>query len=847
MSPRSSNCVGSFRRRWTSTCGGHNPRRSGRRRARRPGGTAEARRGRRVPAIRRATPRPCAYRPRRRRSCRGSAAIPRPTRRGHGRSSSPRPSARRRPGRPLLDQRADPGRHPARQRLDDRGHQPQRRRPQRPEPRAGPEPGLGPRRLRRPDRPRPAGRQGAGRRLSRRIGDLAVAVHAGLDLFDLNRVETLRGPQGTLFGSGSVGGTIRYITNQPKLDRIRRAGRSQRQPRRRRRLGGHLKGAINVPIGDTPRPRVGYTEICRLHRRKGPAAAARTSTTAAASAAGSRCCGSRPTDIRSRRASSTRRSAPTASTAQEVYNLYANPFTTTRPVGELRRARAISAAREKFKDDTFLADLTASIASAGRADLGDELHQPRHPGQPRRQRADRLGLGRSQLPSRRRAAAVEPRDTTELKQFTQELRLSSTGDGPFQWLFGGFYSEVDRVYKQRLPTPGYDAFTDARFGAGTAAAVANGFPLNSPYNADLPYDIKQKALFGEASYDFGQFKLTGGGRYYDFKEVRDFVSGGLFSNGDTSIDDKTKSDGFSPAAACSATSRDNLSVNLQAAKGFRLGGVNDPLNEGLCSAQDRIDYGGFDRYDDESLWNYEAGVKSKFGVVSFNAAAFYTDISNLQVTADAGSARRAWCSTPTPTRWASSSSSPLGRRRVSICRSRAAGSRRSSTRPGSSRTGRCSKAFATATGCRPCPGSRSPPAPSTPSRSAKTGTRPISGHLPACRDPLHPAGRPGEQSAHLRPRPALRRRAGGRLDDPGPQASRLSAGQPQRGARVRRRLRSHSLRQQYVRRECDPGLRPRARRPRPSRLPRRPAATIGRIIIGVARIPAPPSASEWQK
>src|SRR3546814_6164329 len=38
-----------------------------------------------------------------------------------------------------------------------------------------------------------------------------------LDLFDLNRVETLRGPQGTLFGSGSVGGTIRYITNQPEL------------------------------------------------------------------------------------------------------------------------------------------------------------------------------------------------------------------------------------------------------------------------------------------------------------------------------------------------------------------------------------------------------------------------------------------------------------------------------------------------------------------------------------------------------------------------------------------------------------------------------------------------------
>ena len=39
-----------------------------------------------------------------------------------------------------------------------------------------------------------------------------------VDLYDLNRVETLRGPQGTLFGSGSVGGTIRYITNQPNLN-----------------------------------------------------------------------------------------------------------------------------------------------------------------------------------------------------------------------------------------------------------------------------------------------------------------------------------------------------------------------------------------------------------------------------------------------------------------------------------------------------------------------------------------------------------------------------------------------------------------------------------------------------
>ena len=57
----------------------------------------------------------------------------------------------------------------------------------------------------------------------------------------------------------------------------------------------------------------------------------------------------------------------------------------------------------------------------------------------------------------------------------------------------------------------------------------------------------------------------------------------------------------------------------------------------LCTPADRAIFGGFQTYDDETLWNYEAGVKySKHGI-TFNAAAFYNDIRNLQVTLDAGS------------------------------------------------------------------------------------------------------------------------------------------------------------------------------------------------------------------
>ncbi|MDO9369388.1 MAG: TonB-dependent receptor plug domain-containing protein, partial [Sphingopyxis sp.] len=80
-----------------------------------------------------------------------------------------------------------------------------------------------------------------------------------IDLYDLNRVETLRGPQGTLFGSGSVGGTIRYITNQPKLGVMEGSVEANLNLVDGDDIGGHLKGAINIPMGENAAIRaVGY-------------------------------------------------------------------------------------------------------------------------------------------------------------------------------------------------------------------------------------------------------------------------------------------------------------------------------------------------------------------------------------------------------------------------------------------------------------------------------------------------------------------------------------------------------------------------------------------------------------
>ncbi|HVM37264.1 MAG TPA: TonB-dependent receptor [Sphingomicrobium sp.] len=467
------------------------------------------------------------------------------------------------------------------------------------------------------------------------------------DLFDLNRVETLRGPQGTLFGSGSVGGTLRYITNQPRLGATEGTIEGSVNKFHKGEMGYHLKGAINVPFGDTIAMRaVAYgTRYGGFIDAIGPAGGKDIND-------GNRVGGRvallfEPTpDIKLTPRVVYQKIRVNGFNREEEYNFYANQF--TNPPVELGERTQYLQLREKFTDDTLLADLTASVG-LGPVELTSITSY----------------INRDILVSRDASAltgsvSIVPfvvafgappalaglpsnlRDTTDLKQWTQELRLGSTGAGPFQWVFGGFYSAVDRTYAQRLPTPGYDAFIDAipafaGIPGGVSAAVANGFPLNSPYNADLPYDIKQKALFGEASYDFGQIKLTGGGRFYRFSEERDFISGGIFSNSDTFIGDKTKSSGFSPRAIVTYEPTRDFSLNVQAAKGFRLGGVNDPLNVPLCTAEDRAIFGGYQTYDDETLWNYEAGVKYSRRGITFNTAAFYTKIRDLQVTLDAGS------------------------------------------------------------------------------------------------------------------------------------------------------------------------------------------------------------------
>lgn len=479
-----------------------------------------------------------------------------------------------------------------------------------------------------------------------------------IDLFDLNRVETLRGPQGTLFGSGSVGGTIRYITNQPELGVYEGTVEGNVNVIDGGGVGGHGKGVVNFPIGETAALRVvgyythfgGFIDALK-DDPSGPGFIEDDDVNSGERYGGRVALRWEPTpDLTITPRVLYQEIQADGFNRQEVFNLFANPFTTTRPPIQLGERQQFLRLDEEFTDETLIADLNVeydfgpivftSISSYTDRDILVSRDASALSG------SVSVDLG---FPEEAVLLPSNLRDTTEVQQFTQEARIASDYESRLQWLLGFFYTDIERVYAQRLPTPGFDAFQDAAAAASLmnadpdddfpfAADTANGFDPDSPFNSDLPYDLRQYAFFGEATLDItDRLHFTAGGRYYDFRETRTITTGGLFAAGDTGVVDETESDGFNPRFLLSYDLTEDLTLNAQASRGFRLGGVNDPLNVTLCTPQDEAIFGEFQDYDDETLWNYEAGAKYNNGPITLNVAGFYTDISNLQTTLDAGS------------------------------------------------------------------------------------------------------------------------------------------------------------------------------------------------------------------
>lgn len=472
-------------------------------------------------------------------------------------------------------------------------------------------------------------------------------------LFDLNRVEILRGPQGTLYGAGSMGGTIKLVTQHPEFNKFSGSVQGVLSNTDGGGANPSVNASLNIPlIDDKLALRVVGSEkyvsgwvdrvvVSPFPAATGAATAACLSYNGGANVGcvrGDVLAGSQQviprvnwSVLQSIRASVLGK--PTDALTVNATLMYQktraggySEYDT--PPGEKPRLAHYQPfdTHEPFSDSFQLASLTldydldfATITSntsywsrieKQSQDLSEALR-------------NNFGLFPPTLPIT--FDILTPVTFSEYDyshQISEELRIASSGSGPFHWIGGVFFSKLTSTY---VDTNEAVAFANASFGG--AAANPNG----QVYDAYNPYKVTQYAAFGEGSYQFNEhWKLTAGLRGFRFKiHVDETQSGALTASGNatpTFASFDTRNTGYTPKVNLAYLPTEDLTVYASAAKGFRPGGVNLPLPQ-FCQAQQET-------YGPDSAWNYEVGEKARLLDSRFtvNADIYYirwTDVQQL--------------------------------------------------------------------------------------------------------------------------------------------------------------------------------------------------------------------------
>jgi iron complex outermembrane receptor protein len=224
-------------------------------------------------------------------------------------------------------------------------------------------------------------------------------------------------------------------------------------------------------------------------------------------------------------------------------------------------------------------------------------------------------------------------ETDPSSQFSEELRVASTGDGPLRGVAGVFYSDFKSQWQLNTQSVNNLSYVDfSNF--TTPAATTTVWGLNEPAN------IKQWAVFGEGTWAITPaFKATAGLRLFSYTSDLSMYFAGWGSplGGATpsTTDVSQSSKGVDPKFNLSYEFSPDLMVYATAAKGFRPGGGNQPLpNFPPPNAPANFGYTAWPKtYDSDSLWSFEVGEKARFldRHLTVNASVYYEDWTQIQL------------------------------------------------------------------------------------------------------------------------------------------------------------------------------------------------------------------------
>jgi iron complex outermembrane receptor protein len=398
-----------------------------------------------------------------------------------------------------------------------------------------------------------------------------------VNVFDLNRVEVLNGPQGTLYGATSLGGTIKYVTNAPDPTAFGLEAGAQVSSTEHGHIDHAYTGMLNIPIEGVGAIRADGYQVYDSGYAKDPVYG-RDNQGWARSEGGRLAVLLQPLDDLDIRLNASTQHIPSESadvafrdpvTRQPIYGTYDQAYPTFQPSDY--SLTLYSGTIDYTTPWAKFSSITGYQINNGTSYTDDSLVYD-------------AALG-----------GADPWSlyvNTTTKKFTEEVRVASQKTTYFDWLVGAFLSneKTDEVV---------DLFDNANPG-GTFFGI-------SPFTSFLPSTYREYAAYADGTIHFTrQFELGLGVRYSRQKQAYDETVSGLLATGSTRV--------LTPPIATSDQSvttylinpkfhiTEEVMVYARAASGFRPGGPNFVLSPGL----------GNPTFNPDRLWSYELGEKSSF-------------------------------------------------------------------------------------------------------------------------------------------------------------------------------------------------------------------------------------------
>ena len=492
-------------------------------------------------------------------------------------------------------------------------------------------------------------------------------IFANLHIADIARIEVLRGPQGTLYGNGSLGGTIRFIYNEPDPSAF--AARVESETSQTEHAGGlndSISGMVNVPLADVLALRVsggrtfehGFIDAKNLFVL-GPDGAPILRTPGAPLT-------SLPVTMSAKSIDDSEQTFVhaalkyAAGPIKAVFSVHHQEEWADGESGDTRGVGAVPTAFSSAVTRGFLNDgFDAAIPPVYGADQsGLFLREPYHRHINLESLEVSADFGFATLTSSSsyfdnasdsvddlsgsyqtnlaafylgfpRLAVPALRNTSE-NTFAEEVRLVSVPHGPISWVLGLFYQNQRQHFDEVDEVLGWNTFASTLFGVPITEERA--------FIYDRQMKFQDMALFGELTYKLtNRWQVTGGLRgfdqHLDISTVTELpICGAPCSN--------SGSDPFGTTLGGNSNTHrrvlgkfdtsysvtDNAMAYLTVSQGFRRGGAN-----GVPTAGQFAQNSGFVSFSPDTVVNYELGLKGRRGEFRYTADVFQVDWNKPQL------------------------------------------------------------------------------------------------------------------------------------------------------------------------------------------------------------------------